>query len=537
MLSALKLLKSLFTGATNEHNESISENKTDNNSFSVINSSEIDNEQTDQLHSNIILTETDNKLKIENKLIDQLHSDIILTDSTEFNTTLNNQTQELNSTINNLITNNSIINNNNKEHHVDNYDIIKQYSGKQLTYTEFMDEAQMRGKTFIKFINSNNNHFGFKYNIGLNIDIKQFDPTGSCTSGGLYFTEIKYAFKWMTYGTNIALIELCPDAIFYIDSCLTKFKTNKFIIKSSVCMNLSHLYLYDLFTINYALLYNWKSFTEIRYDDNLINELKNNNINNNPRNPTIEEMKYNDAIVNNNHFYLDDMNKLIKNSFDMTYENDQIKELFDFVKMNNSLCIAGGYMAIQYHERNLKEFESSDIDVYIFKNNNLKDMMLLLLTFIDDKFGIQSITSYNKKDTLINISAASAASTGVFNIKCNNLNRVIQIICTRYYNLAELLSDYDTGYCKVGYYQGNTYVSPDAKFTKDTNLVYIYRKYLRMKRLEKINKFKFHILNKHILNKINIYEENNYKQNPITYEITLEEVYNNCVPIDIWTGY
>ncbi len=51
-----------------------------------------------------------------------------------------------------------------------------------LTYEQFIakvgDETQ-----FVKFINVANNHFGFSYKIGLNQDIKQFNPSGSCKGG------------------------------------------------------------------------------------------------------------------------------------------------------------------------------------------------------------------------------------------------------------------------------------------------------------------------------------------------------------------
>jgi hypothetical protein len=57
------------------------------------------------------------------------------------------------------------------------------------------------------------------------------NPTGSCTPGGLYFTTANKINEFLKFGLNIAVIELCTDAKFYIDPEGMKFKTNKFIIK------------------------------------------------------------------------------------------------------------------------------------------------------------------------------------------------------------------------------------------------------------------------------------------------------------------
>ena len=99
-----------------------------------------------------------------------------------------------------------------------------------LTYDQFINKV---GKTckFRKCLNNELTHWNFQYKIGLNEDIILFNPSGSCKSGGLYFTIIENVNKFLDYGLNIAVIQLCPDAEFYIDPIGMKFKTNKFIIK------------------------------------------------------------------------------------------------------------------------------------------------------------------------------------------------------------------------------------------------------------------------------------------------------------------
>ena len=98
-----------------------------------------------------------------------------------------------------------------------------------LTYTQFIEKV---GKQqFRKCLNNELKHFNFQYKIGLNEDTIPFNPFGSCELGGLYFTTKEHINEFLEYGLNVALLELCEDAVFYIEPCGTKFKTNKFIIK------------------------------------------------------------------------------------------------------------------------------------------------------------------------------------------------------------------------------------------------------------------------------------------------------------------
>ena len=42
---------------------------------------------------------------------------------------------------------------------------------------------------YYKITNKEENHNGFQYKDGLNIDTIEFDPNGSCRPGGLYYTN------------------------------------------------------------------------------------------------------------------------------------------------------------------------------------------------------------------------------------------------------------------------------------------------------------------------------------------------------------
>jgi hypothetical protein len=98
-----------------------------------------------------------------------------------------------------------------------------------LAYSAFISRFPKNTK-FVKLLNNEKKHYDFQYKIGLNEDIIQFNPSGSCLSGGLYFTTYEHIEKFISYGMNIAYIQLCEDALFYCDPGNFKWKTNKFII-------------------------------------------------------------------------------------------------------------------------------------------------------------------------------------------------------------------------------------------------------------------------------------------------------------------
>jgi hypothetical protein len=372
-------------------------------------------------------------------------------------------------------------------------EVRKAVAGQLLTYEQFMDLAGMRGKTFVKFINSGHTHHDFKYKLGLNEDIIPFNPTGQCSSGGLYFTEMKYAKQWRSYGVNLATIELCPDAHFYIESCLTKFKTNKFILKSMDHLYISHLKHYALSTLRFVMSYNWKLFENIRFSSANQSEVAVLNNNVKLRDPTVEEQLYNHAIISYDRTILSDPQHLLMNQFNINYETDRIRTLFGYVSTYSDLCIAGGYMAMQYLQRDPKQYPNSDIDLYILNTPDFKKTLAAILNFLDICFGIKTISTFafKSRDGTQNLEPKQ----GIYNVTCNNLSRTVQIICTKHTNIAEVLNGYDAGYCKVCYYLGNTYVTPDAKYVKDTNITYFYLRDPQVKRIKKAMNLGLFVMN------------------------------------------
>lgn len=60
-------------------------------------------------------------------------------------------------------------------------------------------------------------HHYFEYKLGLNIDKVPFNPSGSCKSGGLYFTTAECLHNYFHMGDYIAFIEIPPNARVYKD--------------------------------------------------------------------------------------------------------------------------------------------------------------------------------------------------------------------------------------------------------------------------------------------------------------------------------
>lgn len=89
------------------------------------------------------------------------------------------------------------------------------------------------GQRLFKWVDKNGNH-GLKLIPGLNIDPKPFNPTGSCESGGIYFSVAKDIFRWGGYGYNesefLHEVFLPADAKVYLEPCGTKFKADKIIL-------------------------------------------------------------------------------------------------------------------------------------------------------------------------------------------------------------------------------------------------------------------------------------------------------------------
>ncbi len=89
---------------------------------------------------------------------------------------------------------------------------------------------------FYKIINESKTHFGFQYEIGLNCDVKPFNPTKTCCAGGLYFTTEEFIHEFCRYGIFISEITIPDDALCCIENN-HKIKSNKIVVKDFVLIS------------------------------------------------------------------------------------------------------------------------------------------------------------------------------------------------------------------------------------------------------------------------------------------------------------
>src|SRR5579872_2707546 len=87
----------------------------------------------------------------------------------------------------------------------------------------------------IKLTNKKENHNGFQFKNGLNIDNIEFNPKEECLPGGIYFVTLEEAHKWIYYGypkynfmVNMRKVTIPDDARVYVE--WKKFKADKIIL-------------------------------------------------------------------------------------------------------------------------------------------------------------------------------------------------------------------------------------------------------------------------------------------------------------------
>ena len=96
-----------------------------------------------------------------------------------------------------------------------------------LSGTEFNNKYP--NTEFYKVLHKDFIHFGFTYQHGLNVDHIPFNPTGICSVGGLYFTEVDKVSYWI--GKNsvyIAKVVIPLNASVYVEK--DKFKADQFVL-------------------------------------------------------------------------------------------------------------------------------------------------------------------------------------------------------------------------------------------------------------------------------------------------------------------
>jgi hypothetical protein len=84
---------------------------------------------------------------------------------------------------------------------------------------------------FYKVLTTECKHYGFTYQHGLNVDHIPFNPSGECSAGGLYFTEIDKLGCWVDDPDSseyIAKVSIPSNASVYVEQ--NKFKADQFVL-------------------------------------------------------------------------------------------------------------------------------------------------------------------------------------------------------------------------------------------------------------------------------------------------------------------
>lgn len=131
-------------------------------------------------------------------------------------------------------------------------DLSTRYIGTILTGKVFNEK--FINNVFVKLLNPDENHNGYQFKTGLNVDFREFNPIDSCSPGGLHFTEFDKMEMWIDNNDSDSdiyepmvfcrKVTIPDDAYVYIED--NKFKADQFILGSRIPikdLNFKDLYL------------------------------------------------------------------------------------------------------------------------------------------------------------------------------------------------------------------------------------------------------------------------------------------------------
>lgn len=90
-----------------------------------------------------------------------------------------------------------------------------------------------------KITNLEENHNGFQFKNGINVDHLDFDPTEACKKGGIYFCQLSNIFEWINYGKikghYIRTVTVDFNEDIYVE--YNKFKAKKIHLENRVLIS------------------------------------------------------------------------------------------------------------------------------------------------------------------------------------------------------------------------------------------------------------------------------------------------------------
>ena len=89
-----------------------------------------------------------------------------------------------------------------------------------------------KDQILVKLTNSLENHNGYRFKTGLNIDSIPFNPDGECQPGGIYFCQLEDLHLWLNYSDSpivfVRFVTIPDDALIYTEK--NKFKADRLIL-------------------------------------------------------------------------------------------------------------------------------------------------------------------------------------------------------------------------------------------------------------------------------------------------------------------
>ena len=99
----------------------------------------------------------------------------------------------------------------------------------------------LKGEILCKVISEDMVMRGFQYKMGMNEDVKPLAISGSCEAG-LHFCLIKDVYRYLSYGSKLALVSIPDDEDVYVD--IGKFRTHKLGIKKIMQFSEAETWMY-----------------------------------------------------------------------------------------------------------------------------------------------------------------------------------------------------------------------------------------------------------------------------------------------------
>ena len=133
-----------------------------------------------------------------------------------------------------------------------------------LTGKEFNEKYA--GIKFVKLTNTEENHNGYQFKDGLNVDNIPFNTKYECSAGGIYFCRIDNFTKYLDYGKEMYYMRniIVPDDSQVFEESNGKYKSDKLILlDKSVIFENEDLCLEAVKQDGYALFYVKKQTPEI----------------------------------------------------------------------------------------------------------------------------------------------------------------------------------------------------------------------------------------------------------------------------------